>query len=186
GVPADGPAVYASDLFGSLANETYVWAIGNYNLSQDVVNSRECFDADKADASTLHPSAVTNWTCQGTSRETASSAETSAASASFTVACGCATPAPTVFIPVSGSDGRGGVDVPSSAPVGLAAETIVSSEEETPLAVVISAVLAGIIVVAICLAIAFEGLRKGLWMCFTCKRESTSQDGALSAPNSSA
>lgn len=50
----------------------------------------------------------------------------------FTVACGCATPAPSVIGGGSGSDGRGGVDVPSSAPVALeAAEAVVVEAEES-------------------------------------------------------
>ncbi|CAM9741816.1 unnamed protein product, partial [Scytosiphon promiscuus] len=182
GVPADGPTVYASDLSGSLANETFVWAIGNYDSAQDAVDFRECYDAEMTDASATHPSAVANWTCQGGGEED-SSTGAPATPAPFTVACGCATPAPSVAGGVSGSDGRG---VSSSAPVSLAAEAVVVSEEETPLVVIISAVLAGIVVISICLAIAFEGLRKALWMCLACKRESKSQDSSLSVSSSSA
>lgn len=113
-------------------SKTYVWAIGSYNISQDVVDSRECYDAEKVDASTIHPSAVTKWTCQGTTgEEPSSSAGSSATPAPFTVACGCATPAPSVAGGGSGSDGRGGVEVSSSSPISLAEEAVVFEEEES-------------------------------------------------------
>lgn len=63
----------------------YVWSIGNYNQSGDFVDARHCVDADGKDASTIHPSEVTAWTCEDSSIVD---------SAAFTVTCGCSTPAP--------------------------------------------------------------------------------------------
>lgn len=66
--------------------QKYVWSIGNYDPDRDVVDVRHCVDADGTDASTIHPSEVTNWTCEDSSVVT---------STAFTVTCGCTTPVPT-------------------------------------------------------------------------------------------
>ncbi|CAM9204508.1 unnamed protein product, partial [Ectocarpus sp. 8 AP-2014] len=180
GVPEDGPVVYASDLFGSLANETYVWAIGNYNSTQDVVDPRLCYDEDGANASTNHPAEVSAWLCDGSGSTTTTAAEDDDATG-FTVWCGCATPAPTT----AGNDGLRDFTL-SPAPVALAAEPVDTSKDDgMPTPVIIVTAFAVFVVVAIVLAIAFEGLRKGLWMCMSCKRESTSNDIGVSSSASS-
>ncbi|CAM9587639.1 unnamed protein product [Ectocarpus fasciculatus] len=178
GVPADGPVVYASDLFGSLTDETYVWAIGNYNSTQDVVDVRLCYDEDGADATTTHPAEVAAWLCDGGGSTTTTTEDGDATG--FTVWCGCATPAPTT----TGTDGRDFTLSP--APVALAAEEVVNTSEDDgmPTPVIIVTAFAVFVVVAIILAIAFEGLRKGLWMCISCKRESTSEDSGVSSSSS--
>ena len=78
----------------------YVWSIGNYNKSQDVVDARHCVDADGRDASTIHPSEVTAWTCEDSG---------TVESAAFTVTCGCSTPPPTP-VPVAAPSQCSGVD----------------------------------------------------------------------------
>ncbi|CAN0345483.1 unnamed protein product [Ectocarpus sp. 6 AP-2014] len=171
GVLEDGPVVCASDLFGPLTNETYVWAIGNYNSTQDVVDPRLCYDEDGADASTTHPAEVSAWLCDAEDDD----------ATGFTVWCGCATPAPTT----AGNDGLRDFTL-SPAPVALAAEPVDTSEDDgMPTPVIIVTAFAVFVVVAIVLAIAFEGLRKGLWMCISCKRESTSEDIGVSSSVSS-
>lgn len=67
--------------------QKYVWSIGRYEQDRDVVDVRHCVDADGTDASTIHPSEVTAWTCEDS---------TVVDSTDFTVTCGCsAPPAPT-------------------------------------------------------------------------------------------
>lgn len=62
-----------------------MWSIGNYDVDGDLVDARHCIDADGRDASTVHPSEVTTWSCGDSSAVT---------STAFTVTCGCSTPAP--------------------------------------------------------------------------------------------
>eukprot|EP00752_Nemacystus_decipiens_P001671 g1623.t1 len=176
GAPVDGATVYASDLFGALTDE-YVWSIGNYIQSGDFVDARHCTDADATDASTIHPSEVAAWECEDLD------------ATAFSIACGCATPAPVAAAspaPTTPSPGDGSreVDLASSAPVAAAdlpEDTPAGDAEGVPLVVAIITGLAIFVVVMIVLSIAFEGMRKGIWMCLTCKRESTSEDTALSA-----
>eukprot|EP00903_Cladosiphon_okamuranus_P018843 g17331.t1 len=168
GEVVDGPAVYASDLFGLLENE-YVWSIGSYRRDSDDVDVRHCHDGAGANASTLHPSEVTDWDCGALD------------STAFSITCGCATPAPVTTSPAStpSPDDTRGIDVASAAPAAaseLAEETTALDAPGVPLVVAIVTGVTIFVVVMIILSIAFEGLRKGIWMCFTCKRESTSQD----------
>lgn len=102
--------------------KTYVWAIGNYNSTQDTVDTRLCQDEDGTDAASTHPAEVAAWLCDGSGSTTTATAEDDDYTG-FTVWCGCTTPAPT------GTDGLRDFTL-SPAPIALAAEEVEDISED--------------------------------------------------------
>lgn len=59
----------------------FVWAIGNYDQTRDIVDARHCYAYDDNDPSVVAPPDVSSWNCGDLA-------------STFTVTCGCSTPSP--------------------------------------------------------------------------------------------